>query len=77
MVMVPLKLRKVGHSVGVLIPREVLAAMHVAEGDTLYLTEAPGGYRLTPYDPEFERQMTIAREIMKGDRNMLRELAKK
>jgi putative addiction module antidote len=75
--MVPLKLRKVGHSVGVLLPREVLAAMKVDAGDTLYLTEAPGGYRLTPYDPGFERQMTIARDIMKADRNMLRELAKK
>ena len=77
MTMVQLKLRKVGHSVGVLIPREVLTAMHVGEGDTLYLTEAPGGYRLTPYDPEFEQQMSLAREIMKGDRNMLRELANK
>jgi putative addiction module antidote len=75
--MVPLKLRKVGHSVGVLIPREILSAMHVAEGDTLYLTEAPGGYRLTPYDPEFEQQMTLAREVMKADRNVLRELSNK
>ncbi|HEY7243131.1 MAG TPA: AbrB/MazE/SpoVT family DNA-binding domain-containing protein [Xanthobacteraceae bacterium] len=75
--MVALKLRKVGHSVGVLFPRDVLTAMKVNEGDTLYLTEAPGGYRLTPYDPEFEQQMSIAREIMNSGRNMLRELAEK
>jgi hypothetical protein len=42
----------------------------------LFLTEA-GGVRVTPYDPEFERQMTIAREVMKSDRDMLRELAKR
>jgi putative addiction module antidote len=75
--MVALKLRKVGHSIGVLLPREALAALHVSEGDTIFLTEAADGFRLTPYDPEFERQMTMAQTIMKNDRNMLRELAKK
>lgn len=75
--MVALKLRKVGNSVGVVLPRETLAALQVDEGDTLYLTNAPDGFRVTPYDPEFERQMVIARQIMKEDRNMLRELAKR
>ena len=73
--MVALKIRKVGNSEGVTLPREMLAAMHVANGDTVFVTEAPGGFRLTPYDPEFERQMKVAREVMKEDRNMLRELA--
>jgi putative addiction module antidote len=73
--MVALKVRKIGNSEGVTFPREVLMAMHVAEGDTIFVTDAPGGFRLTPYDPEFERQMKVAREIMKEDRNMLRELA--
>jgi putative addiction module antidote len=75
--MFALKLRKVGNSVGVLLPQEAMAALHVSEGDTLYLTEASGGYRITPYDPEFERQMTVARDVMKRDRNLLRALAKK
>lgn len=74
--MVALKLRKVGNSVGATFPQEALSALHVGEGDTLFLTPAPGGYRVTPYDPAFERQMTLAREIMKQDRNLLRELAK-
>jgi putative addiction module antidote len=74
--MVALKVRRVGNSVGVLLPQEALAALHVKQGDTLYLTEAPDGYRLTPYDPDFERQMTAARAVMKQDRDFLRELAK-
>jgi putative addiction module antidote len=74
--MVALKLRKIGNSVGALIPQEALAALKVGEGDTLYLTQAPDGFRLTPYDPEFERQMTVARDIMKRDRDVLRALAK-
>ena len=74
--MVALKLRKIGNSVGALIPQEALTALNVGEGDTLYLTKAPDGFRITPYDPEFEKQMKVAREIMKQDRKILRELAK-
>jgi len=74
--MVALKLRKIGNSIGALIPQEALTALNVNEGDTLYLTKAPDGFRITPYDPEFEEQMKIARDIMKRDRNILRALAK-
>jgi putative addiction module antidote len=75
--MVALKLRKVGNSVGVIIPQEALASLRVSQGDTLYFTEAPDGFRVTPFDPDFERQMTVAEGIMKRDRNLLRELAKR
>ena len=74
--MVALKLRKIGNSLGVILPQEMLARMHVAGGDTIFLTEAPGGYRVTAYDPDFEQQMTMARRIMRKRRNVLRELAK-
>ena len=60
-----------------ILPKEAMARLRVKKGDTLYLTEAPdGGYRLTPYDPEFARQMTLAEEIMREDRDVLRALAK-
>jgi putative addiction module antidote len=74
--MVALKLRAIGNSIGAVLPKDVLSRLHVQEGDTLYLTEAPDGYRLTPYDPEFEAQMDAARKVMKKRRNLLRELAK-
>jgi len=75
--MVQLKIVKVGNSLGVRLPREVLNRMHLGDGDRLILTEVPeGGYRLSPYDPEFERQMEIAEEGMRKYRNTLRELAK-
>jgi len=38
--------------------------------------EAPDGYRITPYNPDFERQMTLARRVMRHRRDALRELAK-
>jgi putative addiction module antidote len=71
-----LVLKKIGNSVGVILPKDALARMKLAEGDTVYLSDAPGGYRLTPYEPEFEIQMREARRIMKKRRNALRELAK-
>jgi len=72
-----LKLTQIGNSVGVILPKEVLAKMNVGKGDTVYLTEAAhGGFNLTPYDDEFGRQMEAARRIMKKRRNVLRELAK-
>lgn len=74
--MTALKLRKFGNSVGCLFSKEDLATMGVGEGDTLHLTRAPGGHRITAHDPEFEIQMALARQIMKKRRNALRELAK-
>ncbi len=74
--MIALKLTQIGNSTGVVLPKEALDKLHVSKGDVIYLTETPDGFRITPYDSEFERQMTIAKEVMKKRRNVLRELAK-
>jgi putative addiction module antidote len=73
---IPLKISQIGNSLGVILPREAVSALNVQKGDTLFLTPAPGGFRLTANDPEFDRRMEIARKIMKKRRNVLRELAK-
>jgi putative addiction module antidote len=74
--MIKLKLTAVGNSAGVVFSKEVLARLKLDKGDTVYLTESPDGYRLTPYNPEFEAQMTVARKVMKKRRAALRELAR-
>ena len=72
-----LKLRKVGNSVGIVLPKEALARLNSVEGDTLVFTEAPdGGFRVTPDKNGFAHQMAIAEDIAKRYRNALRELAK-
>jgi putative addiction module antidote len=71
-----LKLTQIGNSVGVILPKELLARLKVEKGDTVFITEAPDGLRITPHDPNFEKQMTAARKIMKKRRTVLRELAK-
>jgi hypothetical protein len=53
-----------------------MSRLKVSKGDSLFLTESPDGFRITPYDPEFEEQMTLARKFMRERRNVLRELAK-
>lgn len=74
--MTVLKLTTIGNSIGAVFPKELLAEMNVSKGDVVYVTKAPGGFRLTPYDPEFATQMDAARKIMKRRRVALRELAK-
>ena len=74
--MVQMTVRKIGNSLGVILPAEATAALQVAVGDKLFLTQSPEGFRITPYDPAFERQMKAAAKGMKKYRNALRELAK-
>jgi putative addiction module antidote len=71
-----LKIVQVGNSLGATFSKDLAARLKIEKGDTLFLTEAPGGYLLTPYDPDFEAQMNLARKVMKRRRNALRELAR-
>lgn len=71
-----LKLRAIGNSVGVVLPKELLARLGVAEGDTLHVVETKDGVRLVRHDPTFEQQMEVARAVMRRRRAALRELAK-
>jgi len=74
--MLKLKLTTIGTSVGVILPKEALARLRVGKGDSIFLTEEKDGFRVTPFDPLFEKTMESARKVMKRRRNALRELAK-
>lgn len=72
-----LKLRRIGNSVVLVLPKEVLAHMKVEEGDTVTVTDAAGGgLRLSPHKAEVARQMEGVQDVMKRYRHTLRELAK-
>ena len=71
-----LKIRRVGNSLGVVLPKEALTRLNVEDGDPLYITDSPDGFRITASDPEFRRQMAAAEKGMKRYRNALRELAR-
>ncbi len=71
-----LKVRKIGNSLGVVLPKDVLAKLRVGEGDELSVSETPDGVALQLHDAEFQEQIEAARRAMKRYRNALRELAK-
>jgi putative addiction module antidote len=77
---IELKLRKVGNSVGIVLPKEALARLNAGEGDTLALTDTPdGGFRITLTTEgreNFSKQMKAAEKVIRRYRNTLRELAK-
>ena len=70
------KIIKIGNSVGVILPKELLSALRVELGDSLYLSEsADGGCRITPFNPDFAAKMALAEQIMREDRDILHVLA--
>jgi putative addiction module antidote len=75
--MLELKVRKIGNSLGVVLPKEAVNRLHAGDGDRLFLIEGPdGAYRLTPYDPLFEKKMRKAENIVGRYRNALHALSK-
>ena len=74
--MTTLKLTQIGNSVGVILPREILARLKLEKGDTLFVTDAPGGVTLTPYDPALAEQLELGREFMREFRDSFHHLAK-
>ncbi|MGO9802316.1 MAG: AbrB/MazE/SpoVT family DNA-binding domain-containing protein [Steroidobacteraceae bacterium] len=72
-----LKVRKVGNSLGVILTKDVIESLGVAEGDELFAIRTPEGIRLTPYDPDFATAIESTREYMRRHRDALHELAKR
>lgn len=71
-----LKLIKIGNSMGVVLPREVIAGLRVSPGDKIFLNDAPHGYNISARDPDFVEAMSAAEEIMREDRDILAVLAR-
>ncbi|MDZ4102091.1 MAG: AbrB/MazE/SpoVT family DNA-binding domain-containing protein [Hydrogenophaga sp.] len=71
-----LKLTQIGNSVGVILPKEALAKLRLEKGQTVFLTETPEGFVLTPYDPTLEEQIEAGRAFMRDFRDTFHQLAK-
>jgi putative addiction module antidote len=69
------KITTIGNSVGIVLPKEILAKLKVEKGDSLYLVDTPDGIQLTPYDKDFAGEMEAARRVMRKHRDVLRRLA--
>ena len=74
--MTALKLTQIGNSVGVILPKEVLARLKLEKGDTVFVTDAANGVTLTPYDPALDEQLALGRDFMREYRDTFHQLAK-
>ncbi len=70
-----LKVTSIGNSLGIILPKEILARLRVSKGDTIFAIETADGIKLTAYDPEVAEQLSIAESVMREDRDALRKLA--
>jgi putative addiction module antidote len=71
------RVRKVGNSLGILLTKDVIEVLGVAEGDQLFAVRTPDGIRLTPFDPDFATAIESSRDYMRRHRDALNELAKR
>jgi putative addiction module antidote len=71
-----LKITRIGNSAGVVLPKELLTHLDVSVGETVSVSKTPHGIELSARDPDFDAQMTTAREVMARRKRALRELAK-
>ncbi|HEX6794714.1 MAG TPA: AbrB/MazE/SpoVT family DNA-binding domain-containing protein [Casimicrobiaceae bacterium] len=74
--MFTLKLTQIGNSIGVILPKEMLARLKLNKGESVFLTETSEGYVLTPYDPALEEQIAAGRDFMRQYRGTFHQLAK-
>ncbi len=71
-----LKVTKIGNSAGVILPRELLAHLDTAVGETLSVTKTPRGIEISAPEADFDAQMAAARAVMQRRKRALAELAK-
>lgn len=72
-----LEIKKIGNSDGLILPRDLMQRLDLKRGQQLHIIElAGGGFQALPYDPDFEKTMDIADEIMDEYRDTLTTLVK-
>jgi putative addiction module antidote len=71
-----LKLRKFGTSIGVILPKEMLAHLHAEEGQDIFAIETPTGYTITTLDPHLRKQVEAGAVFMDRYSDVFATLAK-
>lgn len=72
-----LQIRKIGNSVGLILPKELLARLNLKEGDKLHIVEqTERGLKLSPYNPKHAKAMEIARRSFTTYADTYKALAK-
>ncbi len=72
---IAVKITQIGNSVGIVLPKEILAELNVQKGDSLHLVKSSEGFTMTAYEPDFAAKMDMLEEVMRENRDVLRRLA--
>ena len=72
-----LQVKKIGNSLGLILPKELLARLKLKEGDKLHIVEqTERGIKLSPYDPKHAKAMELARRSFRKFADTYKALAK-
>jgi putative addiction module antidote len=71
-----LKLRAVGTSTGLVLPKEVLTRLRAEQGQEVYAIETPNGVTLTTLDPRVKGQVALGEKVLERYRDVFAALAK-
>ena len=70
------KVRKVGNSSVVTMSSEMLSALDVKDGDTVYVTRSDdSGLKISAHDPQIVAALEAAERVMNENRDLLQALA--
>ena len=70
------KVRKVGNSLVVTMSSEMLSALDVKDGDTVYVTRSDdSGLKISAHDPQVVAALEAAERVMDENRDLLQALA--
>ncbi len=73
-----IQIKKIGNSHGLILPKELMQRLDLKRGQELHIVElAGGGFQVLPGDPDFEKTMDVADEIIDEYRDTLTALATK
>jgi len=72
-----LEVKKIGDSLGLILPKDLLARLKLKEGDKLHVVEqTERGVKLSPYDPKRAKAMEFARRSFRKYAETYKALAK-
>lgn len=71
-----IKLRKIGNSIGLILPKNVIENLNLKEGDVLEILEGEKSIKLFPQNPEFALWAEAYNKANKNFKNALQQLAK-
>lgn len=70
-----LKIRRIGGSLGVILPKKIINDLDVSAGDFIYISHSQHGFMLLSHDPESVEAIKVGEEFIKKRKNVLKALA--